>query len=54
MIIDCCSQLRTYEKFFGLLGAVCCLSWLERLELTNEFSFCAAVLHPEERVHGTL
>jgi len=22
MIVDCCSQLRTYEKFFGLLGGV--------------------------------
>ena len=23
MILDCCAQQRTYEKFFGLLAQVC-------------------------------
>nr|XP_039271801.1 pre-mRNA-splicing factor CWC22 homolog [Styela clava] len=32
MIIDCCSQLRTYEKFFGLLGARFCILKKEFME----------------------
>ncbi|CAK8676947.1 unnamed protein product [Clavelina lepadiformis] len=32
MIVDCCSQLRTYEKFFGLLGERFCLLRKEFME----------------------
>uniref|UniRef100_H2YKS6 Pre-mRNA-splicing factor CWC22 homolog n=2 Tax=Ciona savignyi TaxID=51511 RepID=H2YKS6_CIOSA len=32
MIIDCCSQQRTYEKFFGLLGGRFCLLKKEFME----------------------
>lgn len=29
MVIDCCSQQRTYEKFFGLLGGVSSNSYIK-------------------------
>ena len=44
MVVDCCAQQRTYEKFFGLLGQVCLFVLIVLHKLHTVFLFLKAGL----------
>ena len=57
MVVDCCSQLRTYEKFYGLLGAVCffmCLASSLYLQRFDRFLKLVLKKHELEASNGRM